>query len=76
MAIKKFPCKGCTNRTKNCHSFCEDYIKAKEDYEKEKEDERRHADIERFLIDSIVDRVGNHKSINKKVYIQKNYVQN
>ena len=50
MAIKNFPCKGCTNRSVGCHSYCEDYAKAKTNYEEEKERERLNTDVDNFLL--------------------------
>lgn len=72
MVNKNFPCKYCNNRAMNCHSYCEDYNKAKADYEKEKEEERLYSDIDRFLVYSTIERIS--KSNHKKIYIQKNYI--
>lgn len=35
------PCKGCTRRTDNCHSHCEQYVKYKVEVKAETESRRR-----------------------------------
>lgn len=52
MAIKNFPCKNCKHRAMNCHSYCDDYNRAKVDYEKEKEFERCMNGINDYVIKS------------------------
>lgn len=76
MANKIFPCKGCTNRAVGCHTYCEDYNKAKANYEKEKEEERVQKDIDNFLIESTLKRTDYYKSqkIYKKCYFNKDYI--
>lgn len=56
MAVKNFPCKDCKNRTINCHSTCEAYLKAKGAYNKEMVTERRKRDIENYLNQRIIER--------------------
>lgn len=52
MAVKNFPCKNCVHREIGCHSYCEDYNRAKADYEEEKEYEHRLRDVDKFMIES------------------------
>lgn len=76
MANKNFPCKGCTNRAVGCHSYCEDYNRAKADYEEEKENEKIQADIDKFLVQSALKRVDYYKRkyLYKNGHVQRDYV--
>ena len=69
MAIKNFPCKNCKNRAAGCHSYCDDYNKAKINYEKEKEYEQRLRNVDDFIIKSTIRK----NTINRKIYMRKNY---
>lgn len=69
---KTYPCMGCSKRTLGCHSHCKDYKEAKASDDEIKEIKKREANVENFVINSIVKKTNG----SKKIYIQSKLIKN